>query len=222
MTPCDLRYGHRLGGMVEPLGAARVSRAERKQLTRRALLDATLELLEDRSFSGLSLREVARAAGIVPTAFYRHFASLDDLGVTLVEESMRVARQALRDARRGGSPPTIDAALAALDAKVRDHPREFLFLVRERHGGTAEIRDAIGAELRALVGELAIDLARTPALDAWAPAELDTAADLLTVTALESVPGLLGTQRDHAAALGRAGRQLRIIAAGLSARPPSA
>ncbi|GAA4823027.1 TetR family transcriptional regulator [Tomitella cavernea] len=206
--------------MVEPLGASRVSRAERKQLTRRALLDATLDLLADRNFSGLSLREVARAAGIVPTAFYRHFASLDDLGATLAEEAMRVARQVLRDARRGGGPPTVDAALAALDAKVRDRPREFRFLTRERHGGTAEIRDAIGSEMRALVGELAIDLARTPVLDAWAPAELDTAADLLTVTALESVPALLGPQRDHAAALERVGRQLRIIAAGLSARAP--
>ncbi|QDQ98632.1 TetR family transcriptional regulator [Tomitella fengzijianii] len=206
--------------MVEPLGAARVSRAERKQLTRRALLDGTFDLLEDRNFSGLSLREVARAAGIVPTAFYRHFASLDDLGVALAEESMRVARQVLRDARRGGDPITIDTALDALGSKVGDHPREFRFVTRERHGGMAEIRRAIGSELRALVGELAIDLARTPALDAWAPADLETAADLLTVTALESVPGLLGPQRDHAAALDRAGRQLRIITTGMTAARP--
>jgi AcrR family transcriptional regulator len=37
---------------------------------------ASLRLLEDRSFSALSLREVTREAGIVPAAFYRHFDSI--------------------------------------------------------------------------------------------------------------------------------------------------
>ena len=69
------------------------SRAEKKGRTRQALLDATMELVADRSFSGLSLREVARGAGIVPTAFYRHFSSMEDLGVTLVEDAMRVLRR---------------------------------------------------------------------------------------------------------------------------------
>ena len=42
------------------------SREERKEATRRAIIDAALKLLEDRSFSGLSLREVTREAGVVP------------------------------------------------------------------------------------------------------------------------------------------------------------
>ena len=53
------------------------SRGERKEATRRAIIDAALKLLEERSFSGLSLREVTREAGIVPAAFYRHFDSMD-------------------------------------------------------------------------------------------------------------------------------------------------
>ncbi|MFA9204327.1 MAG: hypothetical protein ACEQSD_10050, partial [Flavobacteriales bacterium] len=49
-------------------------RDERKQQTRQALLDAALGLsTAGRSFSIISLREVAREAGLVPTAFYRHF-----------------------------------------------------------------------------------------------------------------------------------------------------
>ena len=37
----------------------------------------------------------------MPTAFYRHFESMDALGVELVDECMRPLRQMIRDARRG-------------------------------------------------------------------------------------------------------------------------
>ena len=62
-----------------------VTRAERKEHTRQRLLDVTLKMITNRSLASISLREVARAAGIVPTAFYRHFDSIDALGVELVD-----------------------------------------------------------------------------------------------------------------------------------------
>lgn len=210
--------------MVEPLGQQRSTRAERKERTRRALLDGTLNLLADRNFSGLSLREVSRAAGIVPTAFYRHFASLDDLGVALIEDAMRLARGLLRDARRTGGDDglTIDAALTLLEGRVREYPREFRFLLRERHGGTDEIRRAIDTELRLLTGELAIDLARTDGLSAWDSADVDTAAGLLVNVAVETVPALVEPHgRTAADALERAARQLRMVALGMGAWRPS-
>jgi len=208
--------------MVEPLEQPQATRAERKERTRRALLDGTLELLADRSFSGLSLREVARTAGIVPTAFYRHFASLEDLGVALAEESMRVARRTLREARRAAGALTVGASLDALDGQVQAHPREFRYLVRERHGGTPEVRRAIDSELRAFVGELAIDLARNPALDSWETHDLETAAELFTLVAIDAVPALLEPQRQGArsrsAALDGTAERLRIVALGMTAR----
>ncbi|HAD44143.1 MAG TPA: DNA-binding transcriptional regulator FabR, partial [Plesiomonas shigelloides] len=55
-------------------------RAEQKERTRRALIDAAFSQLSvERSFSSLSLREVAREAGIAPTSFYRHFRDMDEL-----------------------------------------------------------------------------------------------------------------------------------------------
>ena len=48
-------------------------RAEQKQQTRLALMDAARHLMESgRGFGSLSLREVAKTAGSVPTGFYRH------------------------------------------------------------------------------------------------------------------------------------------------------
>jgi len=47
-------------------------RAQQKEKTRRALVDAAFnQLSAERSFSSLSLREVAREANIAPTSFYR-------------------------------------------------------------------------------------------------------------------------------------------------------
>ena len=63
-------------------------RDERKQQSRQALLDAVLALsASGRAFSSMSLREIARHAGLVPAAFYRHFADLDQLGLELVDQA---------------------------------------------------------------------------------------------------------------------------------------
>lgn len=74
------------GCMLSDVSEQVESRVERKERTRQALLEGTLALAADRGFAALSLREIARSAGIVPTAFYRHFASLDELGTALVDE----------------------------------------------------------------------------------------------------------------------------------------
>ena len=77
------------------------TRAEQKLKTRRALMDAALaQLSADRGFGSLSLREVAREAGIAPTSFYRHFAELDELGLALVDEGGVALRQLMRQARK--------------------------------------------------------------------------------------------------------------------------
>ena len=49
-------------------------RAQQKERTRRSLIDAAFNQLNaEQGFASLSLREVAREAGIAATSFYRHF-----------------------------------------------------------------------------------------------------------------------------------------------------
>lgn len=47
---------------------------------------AAAELSSGRSFDTLSLREVAKHAGIAPTSFYRHFHDMEGMGLALIEE----------------------------------------------------------------------------------------------------------------------------------------
>ena len=64
-----------------------VSRKKQKQETRQRLMDAvTAELASGRCFDTLSLREVAKLAGIAPTSFYRHFHDMEGLGLALIED----------------------------------------------------------------------------------------------------------------------------------------
>jgi AcrR family transcriptional regulator len=64
----------------------KVSRKQQKEETRQKLMDATTAALASgRSFDTLSLREVAKLAGIAPTSFYRHFHDMEGLGLALIE-----------------------------------------------------------------------------------------------------------------------------------------
>ncbi len=138
-------------------------RDERKLQTRQALMTAALDLLADnRGFAALSLREVTRAANVVPTAFYRHFRDMNELGQNLVDEAFVTLRRLLRDVR--SQMRQFDSVVRdSVDAYVQhvDQNRSiFAFVARERYGGVAEIRAAIAREIRFFVTELADDLAR--------------------------------------------------------------
>ena len=199
------------------------TRAERKERTRQRLLDVTLRLIEDRSLASLSLREVAREAGVVPTAFYRHYASMDALGVDLVDDAMRPLRQMIRDVRRGRAAhgDIIVDTVAVLAKQVREHPDQFRFLTRERYGGVAAVRRAIATELRLFTSELTVDLARLTAAFDWTSEDLDMAAGLMISAMLSTVMDLLEADERHpedvAELLDKAERQLRLIALGMGA-----
>jgi len=203
----------------EPAEAA--TRAERKERTRRRLLEVTYRLIADRSLSSISLREVAREAGIVPTAFYRHYASMDELGVDLVDESMRPLRQMMREARRGRAAhgDIIVDTVATLARHVREHPDQFRFLTRERYGGVGTVRRAIATELRLFTSDLTVDLARLTAGLDWTTDDLEMAASLMVAAMLNVVIELLEVDPRHpddvAVLLDRAQRQLRLIVLGM-------
>ncbi|WP_404362100.1 HTH-type transcriptional repressor FabR [Marinobacter sp.] len=139
------------------------ARAEQKLRTRRSLMDAALaQLSADRGFTSLSLREVAREAGIAPTSFYRHFGELDELGLALVDESGVALRQLMRQARkriaRNGS--AINTSVDTFMEYLGNNANLFRLLLRERTGVSKIFRNSIQAEIDHFVTELADDLKR--------------------------------------------------------------
>lgn len=146
------------------------TRQAQKERTRESILAAALELSQTQGFAQISLRQVARQAGIVPTAFYRHFESMDQLGLALVEQSFSTLRRMIRDAQRDPEvfDNIIDAAADVLVEAVKESKAHFGFVARERVGGPEVVRTAIRHELDLFVSELAVVLARLPNIENWA------------------------------------------------------
>lgn len=136
-------------------------RDERKQQSHQALLDAALSLsTSGRSFSSISLREVAREVGLVPTAFYRHFQDMDELGQELVDQVALYLKNVLHQLGQGlvqteASPETsMDLFFEAID----HNPKPWIFMIAERWGGSEMVRRAIAREIDFLNSDLADDL----------------------------------------------------------------
>ncbi|GAA2837971.1 TetR family transcriptional regulator [Kitasatospora sp. CM 4170] len=199
------------------------ARQAQKQQSRRALLDAGLHLLADQNLASLGVREVTRAAGLSPAAFYRHFPDLAALGVALVEESLASLHVMIRSVLAGGdgAEEVIDRAVEVIEQHVRDHRPHVRFLSRERHGGVRQVREAIDAELGRFAAEVGAALALQPASEGWGPEDLRMLAELYVdrmvstaaafLEALEAPDADPEAERRIAAA---AGFQLRLISLG--------
>jgi AcrR family transcriptional regulator len=201
-------------------GRESLSREERKEATRRAIIAAALKLLDDRSFGSLSLREVTREAGIVPAAFYRHFESMEALGLVLIDESFRTLRDMLRGARAGRLDPNrvIESSVEIVVASITERREHWRFIYRERSSGVTVLRYAIRTELRLITSELATDLARFNGLNAWSTEDLNVLATLFVNSMIVIAEAIEDAQSTEALAEIRrtAVKQLRMIAVGVA------
>lgn len=169
-------------------------RDARKQRTRRALLDAALDLIQgEQSFNSISLREVARNAGVVPTAFYRHFRDMDELGLTLVDEALRALRQMMREVRTAELPTShlIRQSVQTYLRYVQENDRYFQFLAKERFGGSRALRVTIRQGIQLFISELATDLARFPFLSRYSTEELQMFSGMVVNQVVNATETLL-------------------------------
>ncbi|NED77720.1 TetR/AcrR family transcriptional regulator [Streptomyces sp. SID9944] len=99
---------------------------------RAACLRAARELLEEDGSAGLSLRAVARRAGVSATAPYRHYADREALVSAVAAQGYRELAESLATAH--SSPSTPDNLAAVAVAYVRfalDHPALFRVMFAE-------------------------------------------------------------------------------------------
>ncbi len=200
--------------MAEP-----ITRVERKERTRRAILDAALELSDESTLAALSLRQVAKEVGIVPTAFYRHFDSIEALGLALVDESFVSLRTMMRDLRRGDPAlaDIVDRSISVLVEHVHQDREHFLFIARERAAGPPAVRDAIRHQIELFERELATDLARLPGTDTWSGEDLRVLSNLIVtamVSTAEAILGAAGRPDAEKELVEQARTQLRMVLVG--------
>lgn len=191
-------------------------RAQQKEKTRRAIIEAAFtQLSAERGLSSLSLREVAREAGIAPTSFYRHFADMEELGLTLVDEGGLTLRQLMRQARQrimanGGS--VIRTSVETFMEFVGNNPNVFRLLLRERSGTSPAFRAAVAREIAHFIAELTDYLElqyRCPRDDAQMQAEA-----MVTLVFNAGAAALDLAEHERQLLIKKTVKQLRIVAKG--------
>ncbi|MET7639443.1 TetR family transcriptional regulator [Streptomyces sp. NPDC005438] len=189
----------------------------KKERTREALLDAALALLEEQSLSSLGLREVTRAVGISPAAFYRHFRDITELGIVLVQESLEGLHQLIGEVlvRQVDAVERIDESVDLIAAWVRAHPAHVRFLARERYGGVRAVRAEMAAQLDRFTDEVTAALRTEDESADWTEPELRMLAELyvdhMVITAAALLEADQGGGRDKEQVRETARSQLRLI-----------
>jgi AcrR family transcriptional regulator len=92
-----------------------LSRAEKQQRTRGALLRAASKLFCRRGLEGTSVDDVAEAAGYTKGAFYANFKSKEDLFLVMLDEKFSAELERIDRALAGTGDAEEEARLAAAD-----------------------------------------------------------------------------------------------------------
>lgn len=177
-----------------------LTRSERKDLTRAALLKAALNLIgEGRSFTSLGIREIAREAGMVPNAFYRHFRNTDELGLVLVEEVGITLRRLLREARQPGfeQDDMVRRSVQVYHEYVKHNRLLFLFISSERAGGSRILRLAIRNDVSHFTHEMAQDFRRLGVYKELSTTVLQRVCGLIVTSMLAAAPEILDLPPDQ-------------------------
>jgi AcrR family transcriptional regulator len=139
---------------------------------RRALVATATQMLENEEAENLSLREVARRAGVSHNAPYRHFADRDSLLAAVAAEGFRALGQTMAESRSASAQPLRAIGEAYVQFAI-GRPRLFglMFgpgLERSRHPELAAAMDEVFAHLaQPLGGNSADDGARPTLVAAW-------------------------------------------------------
>ncbi len=123
-----------MGAAAEPVRRSRNARGEGERL-RADLLEAAANLMATHGdIESISLRAVAREAGVSPTAVYRHFEDHHDLLRESVEYCWTSFRQALVDSTLGVTDPfdELERLGAAYAQFALDHPGQYRVMFSNR------------------------------------------------------------------------------------------
>jgi len=141
--------------------------ARKPAISREDLLAAAMKLIgPHRSLSTVSLREVAREAGIAPNSFYRQFRDMDELSIALIDLAGRSLRSIIGQARERATltdRSVVRVSMETFMEQLRADDKLLHVLLREGAVGSAPFKQAVDRELAYFEDELCVDLVRLAA-----------------------------------------------------------
>lgn len=146
-----------------PVAPPAASPGRKPVISRDDIIGAALKLVgPHRSLSTLSLREVAREAGIAPNSFYRQFRDMDELAVALIERAGASLRQIIGEARQRATSErsVVRGSIEAFMDQLRADDRLLHILLREGAVGSDAFKQAVDRQLNFFEEELRLDLIR--------------------------------------------------------------
>lgn len=144
----------------------------RDQLIQAALILASTT----RSLASLGLREIARAAGLNPNTFYRHFDNFDDFTLTMILQLGASLRTSVREcwqqpmrkippadsadaaARIRRAQAIVKASTALIFDHFDAHKNTYITGIREIHGASPLLRKATNELVKNIADDLANDV----------------------------------------------------------------
>lgn len=152
-------------------------------IAREDIIAAALNLIgPNRSISTLSLREVAREAGVAPNSFYRHFRDMDELAIALIDLAGSSLRKIIGEARHRATEGR-SVVRSSVEVFMNQIAADDIFLhilLREGTAGSNAFKQAVERELSFFEEELRVDLVRLSAVNNTEICEPALAAKAMT------------------------------------------
>lgn len=123
---------------TKPSAPRKPTRREAKELTRKRLVEATLEVLSEEGPEKLTTGRIARAAGLSQPSFYLYFSDMEDAQRAALREVGQQLRTVVREARSKVvmKPNAVRGAYAAAVTYFTAHPVFTKLLLRHRRDPT--------------------------------------------------------------------------------------
>jgi AcrR family transcriptional regulator len=165
-------------------------------LRRERLLDAALQLAAGRDLSVLSVRDIARHAGVSEGLLYHYFPTKDALLEAAIQRAADALTEALDRVAQGPPSAALAAGLEALLDHIERDPTGWRAILQASTGSVAEIGASVEEHSRRLTLKLLDIETASPllqaALDGWAALERECclawlSSDDISRAALEDV-----------------------------------
>jgi len=145
-------------------------RGPRQDNRRAQLLDAAAKLFSERGFHATSMRDIAKAVGMLSGSIYYHFASKEEMLLAVYEEGVRGMAEAVEQAVASANDPwaRLEAASTAhLNALIahRDYARTMIQTSPDEAGSAGRRIRELRREYESRFRQLIEDLTLPPGID---------------------------------------------------------